>query len=153
MLLADVEVPSQSLKLNLVPRTQVLGQFGPPKKRVNFDLCIWRHKWVNCVLTVSHLVYQNKFSFVILYLLIELFCPLHCLVNSTLWFPQLSKLISFQVHQLFGPPKLALVPCTCALCAETLRTGIQCPFFIFISRSSASFAQALTGVKRIYAEQ
>ena len=27
-----------------------------------------------------------------------------------LWFPELSKLISFLVHQLFGPPKLALVP-------------------------------------------
>ena len=40
-----------------------------------------------------------------------------------LWFPQLSKLVRFLVHQLFGPPKLALVPRTCALCASTLRTG------------------------------
>ena len=55
-------------------------------------------------------------------MLTELFCPLHCLVNSTLWFLQLSKLISFQVHQLFGPPKLCLVPCTCVPCAATLRT-------------------------------
>ena len=39
-------------------------------------------------------------------LIIELFCSLHCLVISTLWFPQLSKLISFVVHQLFGPHKL-----------------------------------------------
>ena len=57
---------SRSLKLNLVPRTQVLGQFGPPKKRVNLDICNRRHKWVYCVLTVSHLVFQNKFCFVIL---------------------------------------------------------------------------------------
>ena len=56
---------SQSLNLNLVPRKQLLGQFGPPKKRVNFDICNRQHKWVYCVLTVSHLVFQNKFSFVI----------------------------------------------------------------------------------------
>ena len=41
---------------------------------------------------------------------IELFCPLHCLVISTLRFPQLSKLISFQVHQLFGPLNLLWSP-------------------------------------------
>ena len=34
--------------------------------------------------------------------------------------PQLSKLISFQVHQL-------LVPRTCAPCAKTLRTGTSIP--------------------------
>ena len=73
----------------------------------------------------THLVFQNKFSFDVLVVLFELFCPLLCLVNSTLWFPQLSKLISFQVHQLFGPPQLALVPRTCAPCAETLRTGVK----------------------------
>ena len=44
--------------------------------------------------------------------LIELFCPLHYLVNSTLWLPQLLKLISFQVHQLFGPPHM------CAVCGD-----------------------------------
>ena len=38
---------------HLVPRTQILAQFGPPKKRVNFDICNRRHKWVYCVLTVS----------------------------------------------------------------------------------------------------
>ena len=39
------------------------------------------------------------------------FCrPLHCLVILTLWVLQLSKLLSFLVHQLFGPPKLSLVP-------------------------------------------
>ena len=44
-------------------------------------------------------------------LIIELFCPLHSLVISTLWwFPQLLKLISFLVHQLFGPPKLLWSP-------------------------------------------
>ena len=59
-------------------------------------------------------------------MLIELFCPLNCLVNSTLWFPQLSKPICFQAHQLFGPPKLGLVPRTCAPCAATLRTGSVC---------------------------
>ena len=40
---------SQSLKLSLVPRTQILGQFGPPKKCVNFDICNRRNKWVYCV--------------------------------------------------------------------------------------------------------
>ena len=44
-----VGLSPQSLKLNLVPRTQILGQFGPPKKRVNFDICNRRHKWVYCV--------------------------------------------------------------------------------------------------------
>ena len=47
---------------------------------------------------------------------IQFCCPLHCLVSSTLWFPQLSKLASFLVHQLFGPPKLTP-------CAFILRTG------------------------------
>ena len=63
---------------------------------------------------LTHLDIQNEFSYVVILVLIELFCPLHCLVNSTLWFPQLLKLIGFQVYQLFGPPKLALVPRTCA---------------------------------------
>ena len=31
-----LEVHTQSLKLNLVPRTQILSLFGPPKKRVIF---------------------------------------------------------------------------------------------------------------------
>ena len=30
---------AQSSRSNLVPRTQILGPFGPPKKHVNFDLC------------------------------------------------------------------------------------------------------------------
>ena len=52
------------------------------------------------------------------------FCrPLHCLVILTLWFLQLSKLLSFLVHQLFGTPKLALERRTCAPCAAILRTG------------------------------
>ena len=44
---------SQSLKLNLVPRTQIFGQFGPPKKRLNFEiapllsgiLIDYMHRW------------------------------------------------------------------------------------------------------------
>ena len=41
-----------------------------------------------------------------------MFCPLHCLVIPTLWFSQLSKLMSFLVHQLFGPPHM------CAVCGD-----------------------------------
>ena len=36
-----LEVHTQSLKLNLVPRTHILGLFGPPKKRVIF--CTFKH--------------------------------------------------------------------------------------------------------------
>ena len=42
---------------------------------------------------------------------IELFCPPQCLVISTLWFPQLSKQVSFLVHpNLLGPLHM------CAVC-------------------------------------
>ena len=50
---------SQSLKSNLVPCPQILGQFGPPKKRVNFDKCNRRHKWVYIVYS------QRQFEFVL----------------------------------------------------------------------------------------
>ena len=44
-----LEVHTQSLKLNLVPRTQILGLFGPPKKRVIFRTFNKRQKCVFCV--------------------------------------------------------------------------------------------------------
>ena len=43
-----VDTIPQSTKSNLVPRTQILGPFGPPKKRVNFDICNKQRKWVFC---------------------------------------------------------------------------------------------------------
>ena len=43
-----VDTIPQSSKSNLVPRTQILGPFGSPKKRVNFDICNKRRKWVFC---------------------------------------------------------------------------------------------------------
>ena len=61
-------------------------------------------------------------------MLIELFCPLHCLVNSTLWFPQLSKLISFQVHQLLVPPTCFGPPHMCAVCVNFKDRGGGCLF-------------------------
>ena len=64
----QAEWHTQSLKSNLVPRPQILGQFGPPKKRVNFD--IYKMTWMGllCIdsVNLTHLVFQNKFSFVVL---------------------------------------------------------------------------------------
>ena len=45
---------SRSLKSVLVLLAQILGPFGPPKKRVNFD----NQKCVLCILTTNHL--KNK---------------------------------------------------------------------------------------------
>ena len=52
---------AQFIKLNLVPRTQILGPFGPPKKRVNFDICNKRQKWVFCdSVNLTHYVFKYK---------------------------------------------------------------------------------------------
>ena len=48
----------QSLKLNLVPLTQILGLFGPPKKRVIFGTFNKRQICVFCVFTPNYL--SNK---------------------------------------------------------------------------------------------
>ena len=48
----------QSLKLNLVPRTQILGLFGPPRKRVIFGTFNKRQICVFCVFTPNYL--SNK---------------------------------------------------------------------------------------------
>ena len=90
---------------------------------------------------LTHLVFQNKFSFVILEVLIELFCLLHCLVNSTPWFSQLSNLISnkFSGPPAFWSPQTCLVPCTCASCAQTLRTGLTTSTSLELSSPHASF--------------
>ena len=48
----------QSLKLNLVPLTQILGLFGPPKKRVIFGTFSKRQICVFCVFTPNYL--SNK---------------------------------------------------------------------------------------------
>ena len=45
----EVVQEAESLKLNLEPYPQILGQLGPHKKRINFDICNRRHKWVYCV--------------------------------------------------------------------------------------------------------
>ena len=41
-------ITTQSSKLNLVPGTQILGSFGPLKKRVNIIICNKWQKWVFC---------------------------------------------------------------------------------------------------------
>ena len=94
----------QSSKSNLVLPTHILGPFGPPKNRENFDICNKRPKWVFCdSVDLTPLSFPVQIQF----------CrPLHCLVISTLWSPRLSKLISCLVHQLFGPPHM------CAVCGD-----------------------------------
>ena len=44
----------RSLKSGLVLPTQILGLFGPPKKRVNFDKFNQQQKCVFCVLTALY---------------------------------------------------------------------------------------------------
>ena len=71
---------------------------------------------------LTHLVFQNKFIPLGAYWIVLspiLLGQLDTMVPSAL------KANNFQVYQLFGPPKLALVPRTCAPCAETLRTGVK----------------------------
>ena len=38
----------QFLKLNLVPHPQILGPFGFPEQRINFNICNKRQKWAFC---------------------------------------------------------------------------------------------------------
>ena len=107
----------QPLKLNLVPRTQILFQFGPPKKRVNFDICNRRHKWVYCVYWQCHfdtLSFPEQIQFC---------TPLgaYWIVLSPTLFGQLDTL-ALKANKFSGPPafwspQLALVPRTCAPCA------------------------------------
>ena len=112
---------AQSLKLKLVPLTQNLGQLGPPKKRVNFDICNRRHKWLYCVYWQCHfdtLSFPEQIQFC---------TPLgaYWIVLSPTLFGQLDTL-ALKANKFSGPPafwspQLALVPRTCA---QTLRTGI-----------------------------
>ena len=58
---------SPVLKIECGPRMQILGPFGPPNKRVNFDICNKRQKWVICdSVNLTNYVSQYKFSFVVL---------------------------------------------------------------------------------------
>ena len=52
------------------PEVWVLGQFGHPKKHVNFDLCNRLRKWTMGILCIdrvnlTHLVFQDKVNFVL----------------------------------------------------------------------------------------
>ena len=52
------------------PEVWVLGQFGHPKKHVNFDLCNRLRKWTMGILCIdrvnlTHLVFQDKGNFVL----------------------------------------------------------------------------------------
>ena len=53
---------SQSSKLNLVSCTQILDPFGPPKKRVNFDICNKRQKLVFCDVSIWHTMVSSTNS-------------------------------------------------------------------------------------------
>ena len=126
MLLADVEVPSQSLKLNLVPRTQILGLFGPPKKRVIFGTFNKRQICVFCVFTPNYL--SNKLLMLYSCVLLLLF-TIAC-IPTLFWYIYLKKgqRVSQRIDKrksqpAFWSPQLSLVPRTCAPCALTLRTG------------------------------
>ena len=65
----------QSLKLNLVPRTQTLGLFGPPKKRVIFGTFNKRQICIFCVFDPNFL--SNKLLMIyscVLFILFTIAC-------------------------------------------------------------------------------
>ena len=66
---------AQSLKLNLVPHTQILGLFGPPKKRVIYGTFNKRQICIFCVFTPNYL--SNKLLMLyscVLFLLFTIAC-------------------------------------------------------------------------------
>ena len=66
---------AQSLKLNLVPRTQIFGLFGPPKKCVIFGTFNKPQICVFCVFTPNYL--SNKLLMLyscVLFLLFTVAC-------------------------------------------------------------------------------
>ena len=92
---------SQSLKSNLVSRLHISGLFGPPKKCGNFEICNKLQKCFFYLPTLSHCYFFCPPA------PYWMFCVLCWLVHSALWFPQLSKLPSFLISQLFFPLKLS----------------------------------------------
>ena len=53
---------AQSLKLKLVPLTQNLGQLGPPKKRINFDIVLFPTLLLHLDTMVPSALKANNFS-------------------------------------------------------------------------------------------
>ena len=105
---------SQSSKSNLVPCMQILGPFGPPKKRVNFNICNKWQKWIICECQFDTLSFPLRMKFC---------CPLHCFYHLNALVPWALKANKFS-----GPPAL-WSPKTCfgpPPCASILRTGDHC---------------------------
>ena len=93
------------------PSADFGGLFGPPKKRVNFDMFKKHQKCVLCILSPNNLTkinyccptvfYQIQYE----YLIFVLFLLLgFCLSPRVVWSPKPLLLLSFWVLQLFGPP-------------------------------------------------
>ena len=96
------------LKIEFGPPHADFGFIWSPPKRVNFD----NKRQVD-------ILWQCQFDTLSFPVRIKFCRPLHCLAISTLWFPQLSKLISFLVDQLFGPPQTCFgPPHMCAVCVD-----------------------------------
>ena len=76
----------RSLKSVLVLPSQILGPFGPPKKRVNFNMFQKHQKCVFCVLTPNHLInYRCPTVFYSINkaeIVLQLFGPPKCLWSS-----------------------------------------------------------------------
>ena len=86
----------RSLKSVLVLLAQILGPFGPPKKRVNFDMFKKHQKCVLCILTPNHLTIINYCCPTVLYSINKA-----ASISSGIYFvPLASSAIKF-----FGPPK------------------------------------------------
>ena len=104
---------AQSSKLNLVLPSQILGLFGPSKKRVIYSTFNKRQICVFCVFTPNYL--SNKLLMLyscVLFLLFTIAC-----IPTLFWYIYLKKgqrvsqrIDKEKVNQLFGPPNILWSP-------------------------------------------